>query len=140
MYICLYCGIFSFGVFSNLYKVIKVGMNDMQKWVEEVLESHKALFLCFFFMYVYILWQGQKAVLTIVVYELVDILYSKFQWYQHFPFAVNFAANCFLLCGLSCKWVTCRSGCKRFWKQALHSPFAHIPGCTLWQPIHTSTQ
>ena len=33
----------------------------------------------FFFMYVYILWQGQKAVLTIVEFEFVDIFYSKFQ-------------------------------------------------------------
>ena len=33
----------------------------------------------FFFMYVYILWQGQKAVLTLVEFEFVDIFYSKFQ-------------------------------------------------------------
>ena len=62
----------------------------MQQWMEEGLESNKTLFLCFFFMYVYILWQGQKAVLTIFEFEFVDIFYSDFNQLQHFPFAVNF--------------------------------------------------
>ena len=30
----------------------------------------------FFFMYVQILWQGQKAVLTIVEFEFLDIFHS----------------------------------------------------------------
>ena len=31
-----------------------------------------------------------------------------------------FVENWLLCCDLICKWVTCRSGCKRFWKSALH--------------------
>ena len=38
-------------------------------------------------MHVQILWQGQKAVLTIVEYDFFDIFYLKF---QYFSFAVNF--------------------------------------------------
>ena len=46
----------------------------MQEWTEEVLESNKTLFCClFFFMYVKNLWQGQKAVLTIVEFEFFDL-------------------------------------------------------------------
>ena len=64
----------------------------MQEWTEEVLESND--FIPFFFcMYVQILWQGQKAVLTIIEFACFDIFYSKFQQYQHFPFAVNFVLN-----------------------------------------------
>ena len=50
----------------------------MQKWTTEVLESNKTLFLCFS-LHLYILWQGQKAVLTIVEFEFVDIFYFKSQ-------------------------------------------------------------
>ena len=54
-------------------------MSDMKEWTEEVLESNKTLFLCFYVcMYTYILWQGQKAILTIVEFEFVDIFNSKF--------------------------------------------------------------
>ena len=50
----------------------------MQQWTEEVLEPNKTLFLCFF-MFVQIFWQGQKAVLTFVEFEFVDIFYSVSQ-------------------------------------------------------------
>ena len=67
----------------------------MQEWTEEVLESNKTFL---FFMYVYILWQGQKAVLTIVKFDFVDIFYSKFFICSIFVlkigfFAVTWAAN-----------------------------------------------
>ena len=75
----------------------------------------------FFFMYVYILWQGQKAVFTIVEFEFVDIFCSKFQLVSTFSICSKFCVDNWLLCwDLNCKWVTCRSGCKRFWKWALH--------------------
>ena len=61
---------------------------------------------------------------SIVEFEFVDIFVfhiSTFQLYQHFPFAVNFCAeNWLLCCDLGCKWVTCRSGWKRLWKRVLH--------------------
>ena len=41
-------------------------------------------------MYEYILWQGQKAVLTILEFEFADIFYSKFQLVLTFFIAVNF--------------------------------------------------
>ena len=41
-------------------------------------------------MYIQNLWQGQKAVLTIVEFEFFDIFYSKFQLVSTFPFEVNF--------------------------------------------------
>ena len=55
-------------------------------------------------MYVHILWQGQKTVLTIVEFKFVDIFYSKFQlvstfsicskfWMKIGYFAVTWAAN-----------------------------------------------
>ena len=58
----------------------------------------------FFFTYVQILWQGQKAVLTIVEFEFFDIFCSKFQLVSTFSicskfvlkigfFAVTWAAN-----------------------------------------------
>ena len=73
----------------------------------------------FFFIYVYILWQGQKAVPTIVEIEFVDIFYSKFQLVLTFSICSEVCVeNWFLCCYLSFKWVTCRCGCKRFWKSA----------------------
>ena len=49
-----------------------------------------------------------------------DIFYSKFQLVSTFSIWSNFCVeNWLLCCGLICKWVTCRSGCKRFWKSAL---------------------
>ena len=75
--------------------------------------------LLFFSMYVNILWQGQKAVITIVEFEFVDIVNSHFQL-STFSICSKFCVeNWLLCCDLSCKWVTYRSGCKRFWKQAL---------------------
>ena len=76
----------------------------MQEWAEEVLESNKTFFPLFFFMYVQILWQGQKAVLTIVEFGFFGIFCSKFQLASTFSicskfcvenwiFAVTWAAN-----------------------------------------------
>ena len=44
---CSCCGLLSFDVVHNVYKVRKVGMSDMQEWTEEVLEPNKTSFLCF---------------------------------------------------------------------------------------------
>ena len=75
----------------------------------------------FFFIYVQILWQGQKAVLTIVEFYFLGIFSSKFQLVSTFSICSKFCVeNWLLCCDLSCKWVTCKSGCKRFWKSALH--------------------
>ena len=49
-------------------------------------------------------------------------------WYLLFQISISTLSNCsefcvehwLLCCDLSCKWVTCWSRCKRFWKQALH--------------------
>ena len=72
-------------------------------------------------MYVQNLWQGQKAVLTIVEFEFFDIFYSKFQLVSTFSIWSKFCVeNWLFCCDLSCKWITCRSGCKRLWKSALH--------------------
>ena len=78
----------------------------------------------FSFMYVQILCQGQKAILTIVEFEFFDIFYSKFQLVSTFSICSQFCVeNWLLCCDLSCKWVTCSSGCRRVWKQALHIQF-----------------
>ena len=61
----------------------------MQEWTEEVLEPNKPILLLFF-MHVQILWQGQKAVLTIVEFEFFDIFCSKFQLVSTFHIAVTF--------------------------------------------------
>ena len=99
-------------------KWLKVGMSDMQEWTEEVLEPNKDFIPLVFFMHVQILWQGQKAVLTIVEFEFFDIFYSKFQLVSTFSFAVNVMLKTgFFCCDLNCKWVTCRSACKRFGNQ-----------------------
>ena len=106
--------------FTIFTKWLKVGMSDMQDWTEEVLEPNRTLFLCFSFLYVQNLWLGQKAVLIIVEFELFDIFYSKFQLVSTFSIWSKFCVeNGLFCCDLSCKWVTCRSGCKRFWKSAL---------------------
>ena len=82
----------------------------------------------FYFMYVQNLWQAQKAVLTIVEFEFFDIFYSKFQLVSTFSICSQFCVENLLFCSdLSCKCVTCRSGCKRFWKSALLIyPHPHI--------------
>ena len=60
--------------YSTMFtKWSKVGMSDMQEWTEAVLESNKTLFLFFLYVYVQILSQGQKAVLTIVEFEFFGI-------------------------------------------------------------------
>ena len=59
----------------------------------------------FFFMFVQILWQGQKAVLTIVEFAFFDIFYSKFQLVLTFSICSKFCVENWLLCwDLSCKW------------------------------------
>ena len=64
----------------------------------------------FFFMSVQILWQGQKAVLTIVEFEFFDIFYSKCQLVSTFSICSNFCVeNWSLCCDLIYKWVTCNS-------------------------------
>ena len=101
-------------------KWLKVGMSDMQEWTEKVLESNRL----YSFVFLYIcskLWQGHKAVLTIIEFEYFDIFFSKFQLVSTFSICNKFCVeNWLFCCDLSCKWVTYRSGCKRFWKSALH--------------------
>ena len=105
----------------NVYKVIKSG-NEWHAGVDRKGFGIKQDFIpLFFFMYVQILWQGQKAILTIVEFEFFDIFYSKIQLVSTFSvYSQCCVENWLFCCDLSCKWVTCRSGCKRFWKQALH--------------------
>ena len=107
----------------NVYKVIKSG-NEWHVGVDRRGFGTKQDFIpLFFFMNVRILWQGQKAVLTIVEFEFFDIFYSKFQIVSTFSICSKFCVeNWLLYCDLICKWVhvTCKSGCKRFWKSALH--------------------
>ena len=119
--ICSYCGLLSFDVLHNIYKVIKSG-NEWHAGVDRRGFGTKQDFIrLFFFMYVQQLWQGQKAVLTIVEFEFFDIIYSKFHLVSTFSIWSKFCVeNGLFCCDLSCKWVTCRSGCKRFWKSALH--------------------
>ena len=71
----------------------------------------------FFFMYVHILWQGQKAFLTIVEFDYLLFQISISIDIFHLQWICD--ENGLLCCDLSCKWVTCKSGCKRFGKQAL---------------------
>ena len=60
-------------------KWLKVGMSDMHAGVDRRGFGIKQDFIpLFFFMYVQNLWQGQKAVFTIVEFEFFDIFYSKF--------------------------------------------------------------
>ena len=105
----------------NVYKVIKSG-NEWHVGVDRRDFGTKHDFIpLFFFMHVQILWQGQKAVLIFVEFEFFDISYSKFQSLVTFSIWSKFCVEIWLLCcDLICKWVTCRSGCKRFWKSALH--------------------
>ena len=65
-------------------------------------------------MFVYILWQGQNAVLAIVEFEFVDNLYAKFQLvlltFSTCNVCSELCVEIWLLCfDMSCKWVTCRS-------------------------------
>ena len=104
-----------------VYKVIKSG----NEWHAEVnrrgFGTKQDFIPLFFFMDVQILWQGQKAVLSIVEFEFFDIFYSKFQLVSTLYICSKFCVeNGLLCCDMSCKSVTCRSGCKRFWKSALH--------------------
>ena len=69
----------------------------------------------FVFLYVWSKFvTGSETVLTIAEFEFFDIFYSKFQIVSTFSICSKFCVeNWFLCCDLSCKWVTCRSGCKR---------------------------
>ena len=112
-------GYFHLTLCTMFTKWLKVGMSDMQ-WTEEVLEPIKTLFLCFS-LCMFKFYESQNAVLTIVEFEIFDIFSSKFQLVSVFSLCSNFCVeNWLLCCDLICKWVTCRSGCKRFWKSALH--------------------
>ena len=104
----------------NVYKVIK-SEKEWHAGVDRRGFGTKQDFIpLFFFMIVQILWQGPKAVLTIVEFDFFDIFYFKYQLVSTFSICSNFCVeNWLLCCDLSCKWVTCRSGCKRFWKSAL---------------------
>ena len=100
-------------------KWLKVGMSDMQEWTEEVWNQTRLYsFVFFFFIYIYVqnLWQDHKAVLTTIEFEYFDIFFSKFQLVSTFSICNKFCVeNWLFCCDLSCKWVTCRSGCKTFW-------------------------
>ena len=66
-----------------------MGMSDAQKWMEEVLKSNNTLILFLLFC-MYIFYDRQKAVLTIVGFELVDTFIFQISIVSTFPFAVNF--------------------------------------------------
>ena len=111
----------------NVYKVIKSG-NEWHAGVDRRgFGTKQDIIPLFFFMYVKILWQGQKAVLTMVEFEFFDIFYSRFQVASTFSICNKLCVENWLhCCDLICKWVTCRSGCKRFWKSALHIFFLFV--------------
>ena len=102
-------------MFTKWLKVIKKGI-EWHTGVDRRAFGIKQDFIpLFFFMYVQNLWQGLKAVLTIVEFEFFDIVYSKFQLVPRFSICSKFCVeNWLLCCDLSCKWVTCRSGCQKF--------------------------
>ena len=137
------------GYFHLTYCTMCTKWLKVRKWHAAVVDTRgfgiKQDFIpLFFFMYLYILWQGQKAVVTIVEFEFVDIFYSKFQLVSTFSTCSKFCVENWLLrCDLSCKWVTCRSGCKRFWKQALHIwmfLYAFISVCVNGKNLNTPTR
>ena len=99
---------------------LKVRMSDVWRVDRRGFGIKQDFIPLFFFMYVQILWQGQKAVFTIAEFECFDIFYSKFELVSTFSVCKFCVENCLLCCDLSSKWVRCRSGCKRFWKWALH--------------------
>ena len=84
----LLCG--TFNVY-NVYKVIKMGMNDMQERTEEVLEPNKTLSLCFslcmFKFYDVVRKQFNN---IIVEFEFFVIFYSKFQLVSTFSICSKF--------------------------------------------------
>ena len=94
--ICSYCRLLSFDVLQNVYKVIKSG-DEWHAGVDRRGFGIKQNFIpLFFFMCVQNLWQGQKAVLTIVKYDFFDINYSKFQLVSTFFICSKFwVENCF---------------------------------------------
>ena len=98
-------------------------MSGMQEWTEEVLEPYNTLFLCFSLCMLKIYDRVRKQFLQCRI-EFFDTFYSKFQLVSTFSIWSKFCVEIsFFCCDLSCKWVTCRSGCKRFWKSALHIIF-----------------
>ena len=119
MQLCSYWALLSFTVFSNCTKWLNVEIVCTQKWIEDVLEPNKTLFLCF----------------SLYVYAFYDRLRKQslqckigFCWLRTFQISTvstlfsicsEFCVKIGHLCVLSCRWVTCRSGCKRFWKSAL---------------------
>ena len=77
----------------NVYKVIKIG-NEWHAGVDIRGFGTKQDFIpLFFFMHVQILWQGQKAVLTIVEFEFFDIFYSEFQLVSTFSICSKFCVE-----------------------------------------------
>ena len=83
-----------------------MGISDMQKWTEEVLEANKTLIFLCFSLCINILWQSQKAILTIAEFEFVDNFYSKFQLVSTFSISSEFSVENWLLCfDISSKWV-----------------------------------
>ena len=86
-------------------KWLKVGMNDTQKWTEEVLEPNKAIFLCFSLSMYTLYDSARKQFLQIYriwicwypVYQISKIstfsIYSEFCAENWLCFAVIWAAN-----------------------------------------------
>ena len=92
----------------NVYKVIKSG-NEWHAGVDRRDFGTKQDFIpLFFFMHVKIIWQGQKAVLTVVEFKIFDIFCFKFQLVSTFSICSKFCVeNGLLCCDPICKWVTC---------------------------------
>ena len=119
--ICSYCGLLSFDILHNVYKVIKSGNEWLARVDRRGFGTKQDCIPLFFFMHVQILWQGQKAVLTIVELDFLLSSVLNFNLVSTFSICSKFCVeNWLLCCDVICKWVTCRSGCKRFWKSALH--------------------
>ena len=104
-------------------KWLKVGMSDMQEWTEEVLEPNKTRLYSFVFLYACsnFMTGSESSPYNCRIWLFFDIFYSRFQLVSTFSICSKFCVeNWLICCDMICKWVTCRSGCKRFWKRALH--------------------
>ena len=89
-----------------------------------ILDSNKTLFLCFSLcMYctgIYFMTGPESSSYNFQIW-IVDIFYFRFQLVWTFSICSKFCVENWLLsCDLICKWITRRSGCKRFWKRTLH--------------------
>ena len=136
--ICSYCGLLSFDAVHNVYKVIKSGNEGWHAGVDRRgFGTKQDLITLFFYMHVQILWQSQKAVLTIVEFEFFGIFYSKFQSVSTSSICSNFCVeNWLLCCDLICNEQHVGVDVRGFGNQLfIYTPISFLK---MW-PTHTQT-